>query len=112
MLHLGENILGLRNHKVLNARQSDIMQRRNLIHIHESAVEDSNHHSFAQMSGSMQPLTVERLDLRIGSTIFAYSTSPIVQSPANATSDALTDRIGSREDLHFPCDEIEIIQFP
>ena len=39
MLHLGENILGLRNHKVLNARQSDIMQRRNLIHIHESAVE-------------------------------------------------------------------------
>ena len=47
MLHLGENILGLRNHKVLNARQSDIMQRRNLIHIHESAVEDSNHHSLA-----------------------------------------------------------------
>ena len=31
----GENILGLRNHKVPNARQSDIMQRRNLIHIHD-----------------------------------------------------------------------------
>ena len=112
MLHLGENILGLRNHEVLHTRQLYIMQRRNLIHIHESAVEDSNHHSLAQMSGSMQPLAVERMDLRIGSTIFAYSTSPIVQSPANATSDALTDRIGSREDLHFPGDEIEFIQFP
>ena len=58
----------------------------------------------------MHALAVERLDLRISSTIFAYSTSPIVQSPANATSDALTDRIGSSEDLHFPGDEIEIMR--
>ena len=111
MLHLGKNILGLRNHKVPYARQFYTMQRRNLIHIHESAVENSNHHSPAQMSGSMHALAVERLDLRIGSTIFAYSTSPIVQVLAHTASDALTDRIGSRENLHLPGDEIEFIQF-
>ena len=59
MFHLSKNILGFRNHEILHTRQLDAVQGRNLIHIHESAVEYGYHHSLASIATFVESFAVQ-----------------------------------------------------
>ena len=110
MFHLSKDILGLRHHEVPDARQLDIVQCRNLIRIHESAIEHGNHHTSAQMVALVEPLAVHRLQLGIGSSIESGTVAPFVQLLSHPRPYSLAHGIGSDEDLHHLADEIEAVK--
>ena len=83
MFHLSKYILGFRNHEILHTRQLDVVQGRNLIHIHESAVENGYHHPLAAIAYLVEPFAVQRLQLSISSTIESIALAPLVQSLAH-----------------------------
>ena len=57
MLHLLEDIIGLRNYEILQPSQFYPMQGRNPVHIHKTAIENGYHHSVAIESSLMNTLT-------------------------------------------------------
>ena len=110
MFHLSKYILRFRNHEILHTRQLDIVQGRNLIHIHESAVENGYHHPLTAIAYLVEFLAVQRLQLSISSAIHPIAGTPFVQSLAHIRAHSLTNGIGSLEHLLHPGDELQPFQ--
>ena len=110
MFHLSKYILGFRNHEILHPRQLDIVQGRNLIHIHESAIEYGYHHPLATIATFVEPFAVQRLQLSISCAIESIALTPLVQSIAHIRAHSLTYGIGSLEHLLPLGDEFQAFQ--
>ena len=110
MFHLSKYILRFRNHEILHTRQLDIVQGRNLIHIHESAVENGYHHPLAAIAYLVEFLAVQRLQLSIRSAIHSIAGTPLVQSLAHIRAHSLAYGIGSLEHLLHPGDKLQTFQ--
>ena len=110
MFHLSKYILRFRNHEILYPRQLDVVQGRNLIHIHESAIEYGNHHPLAAVAALMKSFAVQRLQLSISSAIHPIAGTPLVQSLAHIRAHSLAYGIGSLEHLLHLGDELQPFQ--
>ena len=86
------------------------MQGRNLIHIHESAIEYGNHHPLAAVAALMKPFAVQRLQLSISSAIHPIAGTPLVQSLAHIGAHSLAYGIGSLKHLLHLGDELQPFQ--
>ena len=85
------------------------MQGRYLVGVHKTTIEDSYHHSLATEPLLVHFDAIQRLHLRLGSTIVVGIRLPLIQFLAERGAFALSDGIRGREYFQSLGDEGETL---